>query len=152
MAPWTVEPMSSPSDLDAILEIEQASFVNPWTREMYLAELNNRGVSYVYVIRDPSRQVIGFCSFWRVLDELHINNLAVCTRASRCGRVGTTLLGDGAARGRAAGRAPGDARGPPLERGGAARSTSGSGSRSRASGATITRIRSRTRSSSGPRI
>ena len=77
MPGWSIEPLASQADLDAVLQIERASFVNPWTREMYLAELENRGVSYCLVARDSSQQVVGFCSFWRVLDELHINNLAV---------------------------------------------------------------------------
>ena len=83
--------MASASDLDAVLQIEQASFVNPWTREMYLAELENRGVSYCFIARNSSQQVIGFCSFWRVLDELHINNLAVAPAARGAG-AGTALL------------------------------------------------------------
>ena len=41
---------------------------------------------------------VGFCSFWRVLDELHINNLAVAPAFRRAG-VATALLarvlGDG---------------------------------------------------------
>jgi ribosomal-protein-alanine N-acetyltransferase len=88
---WVVEPLTLRSDLDRILEIEQASFVNPWTREMYLAELDNHGVSFCYVVRDSSQQVIGFCSFWRVLDELHINNLAVAPSRRGAG-AGTALL------------------------------------------------------------
>jgi ribosomal-protein-alanine N-acetyltransferase len=43
---------------------------------MYLSELQNEGVSYLFAARDQER-LIGFCSFWRVFDELHINNLAV---------------------------------------------------------------------------
>ena len=90
-AAWSIEQLSSPADLDAILQIERASFVNPWTREMYLAELENRGVSYCFVARDSRSEVVGFCSFWRVLDELHINNLAVAP-ASRGAGAGTALL------------------------------------------------------------
>jgi [ribosomal protein S18]-alanine N-acetyltransferase len=74
---WIIEPLSIPDEIDAILAIEQASFTNPWTREMYVAELKNQGVSFFYLARDKGRQIVGFCSFWRVLDELHINNLAV---------------------------------------------------------------------------
>ena len=88
---WVIEPLAGPSDLDAVLEIEQASFVNPWTREMYLAELENQGVSYCYVARNAANDVIGFCSFWRVLDELHVNNIAVAP-AHRGGGVGTALM------------------------------------------------------------
>ena len=90
-AAWSIEPLSSSDDLEAVLQIERASFVNPWTREMYLAELENRGVSFCFIARDASRQVVGFCSFWRVLDELHINNLAVAPEARGAG-AGTALL------------------------------------------------------------
>jgi [ribosomal protein S18]-alanine N-acetyltransferase len=90
MEDWVVEPLLL-SDLDTILEIEQSSFVNPWTREMYLAELENRGVSYCYVVRNATHLVIGFCSFWRVLDELHINNLAVAPEHRGAG-AGAALL------------------------------------------------------------
>jgi ribosomal-protein-alanine N-acetyltransferase len=91
MADWVIEPMASPGDLDAVLAIEQESFTNPWTREMYLAEIENRGVSYCFVVRDAAGAVIGFCSFWRVLDEMHINNVAV-TPAHRGAGVGTALM------------------------------------------------------------
>ena len=86
-----IEPLSSPSDLDAVLAIEVESFTSPWTREMYIAELENVGVSFCYLARDESGQILGFCSFWRVLDELHINNLAVAPPYRRRG-IGTTLL------------------------------------------------------------
>ena len=91
MQTWAIEPLALLSDLDTVLEIERASFVNPWTREMYLAELENKGVSYCYVVRNESDDLVGFCSFWRVLDELHINNLAVMP-VHRGAGAGTTLL------------------------------------------------------------
>ena len=85
MEHWTIEPLSAADEIDAILAIEQASFTNPWTREMYLAELKNEGVSFFYLARDKGRRIVGFCSFWRVLDELHINNLAVVPEFRRLG-------------------------------------------------------------------
>jgi ribosomal-protein-alanine N-acetyltransferase len=85
-----IEPLRSPDEIDAILAIEQASFTNPWTREMYLAELENRGVSYFFLARSGSA-VVGFCSFWRVVDELHVNNLAVLPAYRRAG-IGSALL------------------------------------------------------------
>jgi [ribosomal protein S18]-alanine N-acetyltransferase len=88
---WRIEPLSDPRQIDDVLTIEEASFTNPWTRDMYLAELENRGVSYCYLARDPEGQVVGFCSFWRVLDELHINNIAVKPESRRSG-VATALL------------------------------------------------------------
>ncbi len=99
---WTVEQLTSPADIDAVLAIEEASFTSPWTREMYLAEFENPGISFFYVARTPTGEIIGFCSFWRVVDELHINNLAVAPEYRRA-HVATALLGrvleDGAKRG-----------------------------------------------------
>jgi ribosomal-protein-alanine N-acetyltransferase len=77
MPGWTIEPFSSPDEIDEVLAVERASFTNPWTREMYLSELKNEGVSFLFVARDDGGKLIGFCSFWRVFEEVHINNLAV---------------------------------------------------------------------------
>ena len=73
---WSVEPLEV-SDLDEVLAVERASFSNPWSRQMFLWEMENAGVSYAYVLRTPTWRVAGFCTAWLVLDELHINNLAV---------------------------------------------------------------------------
>ena len=89
--PWVIEPVTSAVQIDEVLAIEEASFTNPWTREMYFAELQNPGVSYCFVARDDEGRAVGFCSFWRVLDELHINNLAVLPAARRTG-VASALL------------------------------------------------------------
>jgi ribosomal-protein-alanine N-acetyltransferase len=86
-----IEPLSSPDEIDAVLAVEQASFTNPWTREMYVAELENRNVSYCYLAKDEDGRVVGFCSYWHVLDELHINNLAVMPQERRAG-IGSALL------------------------------------------------------------
>jgi [ribosomal protein S18]-alanine N-acetyltransferase len=80
-----VQRVTSAEDLGGLLAVEHASFMNPWTREMYLAELQNPGVSHLLVAKDPSGQVVGFCGFWCVVDELHINNLAVLPEYRRQG-------------------------------------------------------------------
>ena len=92
MTLWTIEPLTAPDGIDAVLAIEEASFTSPWTREMYLAEFENAGISHLYLAKTPRGEVVGFCSFWRVLDELHINNLAVMPEHRRA-RVATVLLG-----------------------------------------------------------
>jgi ribosomal-protein-alanine N-acetyltransferase len=88
---WRIEPLVRTDQIDDVLAIEEASFTNPWTREMYLAEMDNLGVSYCFLAHDDAGRVVGFCSFWRVLDELHINNLAVKPESRRSG-VATALL------------------------------------------------------------
>jgi tRNA threonylcarbamoyl adenosine modification protein YeaZ/ribosomal-protein-alanine acetyltransferase len=90
-ANWRIELLTSPDQIDSVLEIERASFTSPWTKEMYLSELANRGVSYCYLAKEAGGRVVGFCSFWRVLDELHVNNLAVLPEMRRRG-VASALL------------------------------------------------------------
>ena len=91
MTAWTIETVTTPAQIDEVLAIEDVSFTNPWTREMYLAELENAGVSLCFLARMANHRAVGFCSLWRVLDELHINNLAVLPEARRSG-IATALL------------------------------------------------------------
>ena len=74
---WTIERLADERDLDGVIEVESASFTSPWTREMYLSELRYESIAHIYVVRTADRRVTGFCSFWLVFDEVHINNLAV---------------------------------------------------------------------------
>ena len=90
MGPWVIEPLTR-ADVDDVVALEEAAFTNPWTKAMYLAELENAGVSYCFLARDGGRRAVGFCSFWQVLDELHINNLAVLPEFRRSG-IGSLLL------------------------------------------------------------
>jgi len=89
-AGWSVDALTE-ADLDEVLAIEEASFTNPWTRQMFLWELQNAGVSYGYVLRTPEWPVAAFCTVWVVLDEVHVNNLAVRPQC-RGGGVGRALL------------------------------------------------------------
>jgi ribosomal-protein-alanine N-acetyltransferase len=90
-ADYWIELLGGDADLDGVLEVEAESFTNPWTREMYAWELQNRSVCHIYVVRTPDCAVAGFCAFWRVFDEVHINNLAM--RPAYRGRgIGTALL------------------------------------------------------------
>ena len=91
MAVYQIESVTSVEQIDDVLAIEEASFTNPWTREMYLAELQNRGVSFCFLARGDDGQAVGFCSVWSVVDELHINNLAVLPAFRRSG-IGSDLL------------------------------------------------------------
>lgn len=64
------------SDLERILEIEQASFSTPWSRQSFLHELleNERAV---YLVYRENERVWGYIGMWVVMDEGHITNLAV---------------------------------------------------------------------------
>ena len=87
----TVERLASPADLDGVLALEEASFNNPTSREWYEGELKRPEVCFIYVLRTPGRPVAGFCAFWLVIDQAHINNLAVLPELRGQG-LGTQLL------------------------------------------------------------
>src|SRR5207237_10835845 len=56
-------------------------------------------VADFYLARTGEGLVVGFCSFWRVLEELHINNLAVAPAERGTGVASallTRVLADGA--------------------------------------------------------
>jgi len=88
---YWIDPLNGEQDLDGVLAVEAESFTNPWTREMYAWELQNRSVCHIFVVRTPECHVAGFCAFWLVFDEIHINNVAL--RPQYRGRgIGTSLL------------------------------------------------------------
>jgi ribosomal-protein-alanine N-acetyltransferase len=88
---FTIEKLQDDRDLDGVLEVEDESFTNPWTRDMYTWELQNRSVCHVFVLRTPECRVAGFCAFWLVVDEIHINNVAL-RPAYRNQGLGTALM------------------------------------------------------------
>jgi ribosomal-protein-alanine N-acetyltransferase len=89
--PFVIEKLQDERDLDGVLEVEDESFTNPWTRDMYAWELQNRSVCHIFVVRTPEVRVAGFCAFWLVFDEIHINNVAL-RPAFRNQGLGTALL------------------------------------------------------------
>ena len=76
----TIERMKK-EDLDEVLAIEQASFSQPWSRNLFLGEFRSTTVSTLLVARESmgtgQQQVAGYLVFWTVEDEMHILNLAV---------------------------------------------------------------------------
>lgn len=62
-------------DLERVLEIEQACFPRPWSRDSFVSELHNLCARYVVLVEDGV--VAGFGGMWLIIDEAHINNIAV---------------------------------------------------------------------------
>lgn len=73
----TIERLSGPEDLDAVAALEAACFRQPWTAEMRARELAHSDVARLYVLRTPTARVAAFCACWVIVDELHINTIAV---------------------------------------------------------------------------
>ncbi len=67
-----------PEDVPQVLEIEKSCFSNPWSRETFLGEIQNGIISHpIVVIERPTDRVVGYVVYWRVQDDVQINNVAV---------------------------------------------------------------------------
>lgn len=89
--PFHIARISAGDDLDAVAALEAESFANPWTVEMLERDLRYSDVARVYVMRNASADLVAFCACWVIVDELHINTVAVRPSARRQG-FATTLL------------------------------------------------------------
>jgi ribosomal-protein-alanine N-acetyltransferase len=90
---WTITRLSGKEDveLDRVAALEAAAFSNPWTREMLARELAHTDVTRVYVLKLADQHIAAFCACWLVVDELHINTVAVEESMRRQG-LATALL------------------------------------------------------------
>ncbi len=75
-------------DLDAVIAIENRAFRSPWTRQIFREELA-RDWAYLEVVRErlPSggSEVVAFCNYWLVRDEVHLLNIATHPERRRRG-------------------------------------------------------------------
>jgi ribosomal-protein-alanine N-acetyltransferase len=87
---FEIAPMSE-ADLDAIMEIERTSFRAPWSRQVFVEELE-RDWAHVDVLkaRDGSG-VVAFVNYWLVRDEVHVLNIATHLDARRRGHAARLL-------------------------------------------------------------
>lgn len=74
-----------PGDIEAVMEIERLSFRTPWSPQVFLDEIA-RAEAFVDVMRHVADgRVTGFVNYWRVVDEVHLLNVAVHPDARRQG-------------------------------------------------------------------
>jgi ribosomal-protein-alanine N-acetyltransferase len=65
-------------DLPEVLSIERSSFPNPWPETTFRGELQNVGISFPLVALDPeSEAVVGYLIYWKIVDDVQVNNVAV---------------------------------------------------------------------------
>src|SRR5260370_28127799 len=83
-----------PADLDGIMEIERQSFRAPWSRQVFVEELD-REWAQVDVLRagEPAAgpTVLAFVNYWLVRDEVHVLNVATHPTARRQGHAARLL-------------------------------------------------------------
>lgn len=65
-------------DLPEVMAIERTSFPNPWHEITFRGELQNTGVSFPLVaVERTTAGILGYIIYWRIRDEIQINNIAV---------------------------------------------------------------------------
>ena len=64
------------SDLEAIKEIEDESFLNPFTKEDLLYEISQNPVSN-FLVLEKDGLVVGFLDYWVTFDSATIDQIAV---------------------------------------------------------------------------
>ena len=62
-------------DVDRVIDLEKELFTEPWSKMMFMEEINSNGSYVLYETED--RSIVGYICGWRVMDEFHITNLAV---------------------------------------------------------------------------
>jgi ribosomal-protein-alanine N-acetyltransferase len=78
------------ADLDQIVEIERASFSDPWSRQSFAPLLDDPRVFFV-VASGVDELILGYVAAWFVAGEGEVATLAVAPRARRLG-LGSFLL------------------------------------------------------------
>lgn len=79
-----------PTDLDAIMAIEEASYRTPWSRAAMAEELG-RAHGALYLAAETAGQLVAFAGMWCFAGEAHIMNVAVAHGSRRQG-LGEALL------------------------------------------------------------
>jgi ribosomal-protein-alanine N-acetyltransferase len=66
-------------DLSAVLEIERRAFSQPWSRAFFERELVTPFARLTVAMDEsaPRAQLVGYSCRWRVMDEVHLLNVAV---------------------------------------------------------------------------
>jgi ribosomal-protein-alanine N-acetyltransferase len=64
-------------DIPAVLEIDRASFSNPWPERSYRYELTENRAAQLFVAKLDDGTVIAFLGYWLIGDEAHISTFAV---------------------------------------------------------------------------
>jgi ribosomal-protein-alanine N-acetyltransferase len=83
---WNIQEMRK-EHIEQALEIEKASFLTPWTKRMFIDEINSP-LSYPFVVTTSETRgelVICYIILWLLIEEVHILNIATHPAYRRLG-------------------------------------------------------------------
>ena len=69
-----IEEMTT-KDIDEVFEVEKNCFEDYWSKESFRKELSNEVARYI--VAKLNGKIVGYVGIWLILDEGHINNVAV---------------------------------------------------------------------------
>ena len=81
------------SHLNSCLELDQVSFKGLWSKSQWEKELTDPKRICIGIIDHETKKLLGLCSAWLVIDELHITSIAVHPIHQRKG-IGKLLISD----------------------------------------------------------
>jgi len=77
LAGLVYEPMQE-QDIDDVLAVEQDVYPHPWTRQNFADSLKQE--YQAWVLRDQSRELLGYFLIMAIVDEAHLLNVAVARK------------------------------------------------------------------------
>lgn len=77
-------------DIPCVLEVEQASFVTPWTESMFRSQLRFRDRA-VNLVLEVEGRIVGYAATWITASEIHLLSIAIHPDHRRKG-LGSLLL------------------------------------------------------------
>src|SRR5438874_2201928 len=83
--PFSITRAGPRDDLSEVEILQRSAFTNPWAADSLRWELTSTDVARLYLMRDAAARLVAYCACWLILDELHINSLAVAEAWRRHG-------------------------------------------------------------------
>ncbi|MDO5738237.1 MAG: ribosomal protein S18-alanine N-acetyltransferase [Eubacteriales bacterium] len=80
-----------PSDLSAIVALEQSSFTVPWSKKSIRYELEHNTLAHLFVAEDKYFELQAYAGYHEIVDECEITNICVAKSSRKIG-LGTLLL------------------------------------------------------------
>lgn len=77
-------------DIEEIVTLEELCFATPWSRESLEHDMFNNRMS-TYLVAELESRVVGYMGFWTIVDEAHVNNVAVSPEYRRL-HIGSAII------------------------------------------------------------
>lgn len=75
MADLTIRKMVL-DDIKDVMRVDQVSFSNPWTEDIFQLEIEKNDHAHYYVMTLENK-IIGYAGMWVVIDDAQITNIAI---------------------------------------------------------------------------